>query len=33
MKVNLINPQTNKTKTIKAGFSWTTFFFGPLVPL
>ncbi|MBM7643742.1 DUF2628 domain-containing protein [Streptococcus loxodontisalivarius] len=33
MKVNLKNPETNQTKSVKVGFSWTTFFFGFFVPL
>lgn len=28
MRVNLENPTTNQLKQVKAGFSWTTFFFG-----
>ncbi|AXJ12915.1 MULTISPECIES: DUF2628 domain-containing protein [Streptococcus] len=33
MKLNLINQDTNQTKNVKVGFSWTTLFFGPFVPL
>lgn len=28
MQANLVNKQTNAVKTVKVGFSWTTFFFG-----
>lgn len=33
MIVNLKNPATNQFKQVKAGFSWTMFFFGFWVPL
>lgn len=33
MLVNLKNPTTNQFKQVKAGFSWTMFFFGFWVPL
>lgn len=31
--VRMYNPKTNDTKDTKIGISWTTFFFGPFVPL
>lgn len=33
MVVNLKNHHTKQVKQIKVGFSWTTFFFGPLPSL
>lgn len=33
MKRIMTNEQTGQTKTVKIGFSWTTFFFGACVPL
>lgn len=32
-KLNLKNPATGEFKQAPVGFSWTTFFFGPFVPL
>ena len=32
-KLNLKNPTTGEIKQAPVGFSWTTFFFGPFVPL
>lgn len=31
--VNIKNPKTNQVKQVKAGFSWTVFFWGFLPPL
>jgi hypothetical protein len=31
--VNIKNPKTNQVKQVKAGFSWTVFFFGFFPPL
>ena len=31
--VNIKNPKTNQVKQVKAGFSWTVFFWGFLTPL
>lgn len=33
MKLLLKHSETNQVKKVKIGFSWTTLFFGPLVPL
>jgi len=33
MKVTLINNNNGDIKEVKLGFSWTTFFWGGLVPL
>ncbi|MDZ7342385.1 MAG: HrgC protein [candidate division KSB1 bacterium] len=33
MKINLKHNQTGAMKEVKLGFSWTTLFFGALVPL